>query len=109
MFALIALRSVAYAAQVSPIWLANASISPMATLTIYFIVSSVLIQLAKISRSASEKLYFGFCASSATLGLLRNIVGDQNLPAAQYLRLLLLLCAVLTGIAIVRSHSRATS
>ena len=104
-FALIALRSLAYAAQVNPIWLTG-SVFPMVMLVVYFVVSSALIQLARLSGSAREKLYFGFCASSATLGLLRNIVGDQNLPAAQYLRLAMLLCAVLTGIEIVRSHSR---
>lgn len=105
-FALVALRGIAYAAQVSPIWLANSSISPVVILMVYVIVSSVLIQLARLSRSAREKLYFGFCASSATLGLLRNILGDHNLPGGQYLRLLMLLCAVLTGITIVHSHSR---
>lgn len=73
---------------------------------IYIVVSSVLIQLIRMSRGAREKLYFAFCASSASLGLLRTILGDQNLPAGQYLRLLMLLCAVLTGIVILRSHPK---
>jgi hypothetical protein len=105
-FALIALRSIA-AAGVSPIWLkSSALLSSLLLLTIYVVVSSVLIQLVRMSRSAREKLYFGFCASSASLGLLRNVVGDHNLPAGQYLRLLMLLCAVLTGIFILRSHAK---
>jgi hypothetical protein len=106
-FALIALRSIAGAASVRPIWLNDSAlVSSLLVLTIYVVVSSVLIQLVRMSRSAREKLYFGFCASSASLGLLRNVVGDHNLPAGQYLRLLMLLCAVLTGIAILRSHPR---
>lgn len=106
-FAVIALHSITSASVVNPIWFNSpASVSSVLILAIYLVVSSVLIQLVRISRSAREKLYFGFCASSATLGLLRSILGDQNLPAGQHLRLLMLLCAVLTGIAILRSHSK---
>lgn len=104
-FAGIALRSVAIASQVHPIWVNPSSLAGLLILSIYVVVSSILIQLARISRSSGERLYFGLCATSATLGLFRTIIGDQNLPAGQYLRLLMLLCAVITGIIIVRSHS----
>jgi len=106
-FALIALRGVTSASAVNPIWLdSSARLPSVAILTIYLVVSSVLIQLVRVSRGAREKLYFAFCASSASLGLLRTILGDQNLPASQYFRLLMLLCAVLTGIVILRSHAK---
>jgi hypothetical protein len=108
-FALIALRGITSASAVDPIWLNNSARLPsVVILTIYIVVSSVLIQLVRISRGTREKLYFAFCAGSASLGLLRNILGDQNLPASQYFRLLMLLCAVLTGIAILRSHAKMT-
>jgi hypothetical protein len=106
-FGLIALRSLATSSSVGPIWLTNsAGFRPIALLMIYLVVSSVLILLVRMSRGAKEKLYFAFCASSASLGLLRTIVGDQNLPASQYFRVLALLCAVLTGIVILRSHAK---
>lgn len=106
-FALIALFGIARASVVGPIWLSSSARLPsVAILAIYVVVSSVLIQLVRISRGAREKLYFAFCASSASLGLLRTILGDQNLPASQYFRLLMLICAVLTGIVILRSHAK---
>jgi peptidoglycan/LPS O-acetylase OafA/YrhL len=108
-FALIALRSAAAATSASPIWIANSPvIASVALLTIYVVVAGVLVQLARMCRSAREKLYFAFCASSAALGLLRTIFGDQNLPAVRYFRVLMLLCAVGVGIVIVRSHSRVS-
>jgi hypothetical protein len=104
-FGLIALRGIVSASTVDPIWMNDsAGLRSLALLMIYLVVSSVLILLVRVSRGAKEKLYFAFCASSASMGLLRTIVGDQNLPASQYLRVLALLCAVLTGIVILRSH-----
>ena len=77
------------------------------TLTsIYLIVASVLAWLVLISRCAIERLYFALCASSATFGLLRTVFGDATLPAAQYLRVLMLTSAVIVGIGIFRSFSR---
>jgi flagellar biosynthesis protein FliP len=105
-FALIALVSILRAAKTPPMWLRTSATSTAITLTIYVIVSSVLILLFRVSQPAIEKLYFAFCASSASLGLLRNIVGDQNVPPARYFRFLMLICAVLTGIIILRHHSR---
>jgi len=106
-FASIAFASILRAARVAPIWNRNpSSTSAVIALTIYLLVSSVLLLLFRVSRSTVEKLYFGFCASSASVGLVRNIVGDENLPTGQYFRLLMLLCAVLTGLVILRHHSR---
>src|SRR5579871_3631430 len=85
-FALIALVSILRAANVSPIWLKTSGASTAITLTIYSIVSSGLILLFCVSRPAIEKLYFAFCATSASLGLVRNIIGDQNVPPARYFR-----------------------
>jgi len=107
-FLLLAARGVATATTVSAIWLTASLIRPAVMLFIYLVVSSVLIQLVRVSRCSREKLYFGFCASSATLGLLRTVVGDPNLPAGQYLRVVMLLCAVATGTVILRIHSRET-
>jgi hypothetical protein len=108
-FASIALVSILRAAQVAPIWLKVSATSTVITLIIYLIVSSVLIVLFRVSRPAIEKLYFAFCATSASLGLLRNLIGDQNVPPARYFRFLMLLCAVLTGVVILRHHSRELS
>jgi hypothetical protein len=105
-FALIALRGIASSSSVGPIWLNSAGLRSIAFLMIYVVVSSVLILLVRMSRGAKEKLYFAFSASSASVGLLRTIVGDQNLPASQYFRVLALFCAVLTGIGILRSHAK---
>jgi len=105
-FALIALVSILRTAKVTPMWLKTSATSTVITLIIYLIVSSVLIVLFRVSRPAIEKLYFAFCATSASLGLLRNIIGDQNVPPARYFRFFMLLCAVLTGIIILRHHSR---
>lgn len=101
-FLLIALRSLMVGATLTPIWTKTALAGPVAVLCIYLIVSSVLIWLVAISRCAKERLYFGFCASSATLGLLRNVVGDPG--PGLYLRAVMLICAVITGLIIVRGH-----
>jgi hypothetical protein len=74
---------------------------------IYLTVTAVLAWLAGISRCAAERLYFILCASSATSGLLRAIFGDPALPAAQYLRVVMLTAAVLVGTWVARSFSRS--
>jgi|SRR5579871_4021820 hypothetical protein len=102
-FLLIALRSLAVGATLTPIWTKTALAGPIAILCIYLIVSSVLIWLVSISRGAKEKLYFGFCATSATLGLLRSALGDPG--PGLYLRAAMLICAVTTGVIIVRGHA----
>ena len=104
-FLLIALYNVATANALAPIWVRNSSFrSSLVVLSIFTIVSSVLIYLVRVSRGTTEKLYFAFCASSATLGLLRTIFGDAYLHAGQPLRVLMLLSAVTTGTLILRRH-----
>jgi hypothetical protein len=73
---------------------------------IYLTVAAVLGWLAAIARCAAERLYFILCASSATFGLLRVSFGDVAIPAAQYLRVLMLTSAVVVGTLIVRFFSR---
>jgi len=75
-------------------------------IAIYLVVTSILAWLVSISRGAKERVYFALCASSATFGLLRTIFGDAGLPAAQYLRVIMLTSAVLVGTWILRSFSR---
>jgi hypothetical protein len=75
-------------------------------IVIYLTVASVLARLVSISGCAKERIYFGLCACSATFGLLRMIFGDAALPAAQYLRVLMLSSAGFLGAWIFRSFSR---
>lgn len=79
-------------------------VSGIALLAIYVVVTTVLIILLWVSHCAKEKLYFAFCAAGAGFGLLRILLGDPVLHA-NILRVLLLGCAVLTGIIILRKHS----
>jgi len=58
-----------------------------------------------IAHCAKERVYFALCASSATFGLLRTVFGDTALPAAQYLRVIMLTSAVIVGTWIFRSFS----
>lgn len=76
---------------------------------IYVIVSCVLAWLVGISRGLRERLYFALCVCSATSGLLRTILGDGSLPAAQYLRVGMLLGAVVVGTWIWRSFARTVA
>jgi hypothetical protein len=71
---------------------------------VYVAVSSALAVLAAIAGNWRERLYFAFCATSATFGLLRQILGDPPMHFAVYVRVALLACAVATGLAIVRAH-----
>lgn len=73
---------------------------------VYLIVASILAWLVTISRGLRERAYFGLCTCSASFGLLRTVFGDANLPAAQYLRVLMLTSAVAVGALILRSFSR---
>lgn len=72
---------------------------------IYLTVASILAWVVSIARCAKERGYFVLCASSATFGLLRTVFGDGALPAAQYLRVIMLSLAVLVGTWIFRSFS----
>jgi hypothetical protein len=80
--------------------------SDFVLVVIYLVVSSILAWLVGISRCQRERVYFILCACSASFGLLRTVFGDATLPAAQYLRVILLSSAVGVGGLIVRSFSR---
>ncbi len=75
-------------------------------IAIYLVVASILAWLISLSRCAKERIYFAFCASSATFGLLRSIFGDPTIPAAQYMRVVMLTSAVVVGTLIFRSFAR---
>jgi hypothetical protein len=78
-------------------------------LVIYLLVASILAWLVSISRSLLERVYFTLCTCSASFGLLRVGFGDASLPAAQYLRVMMLVSAVSVGAIFVRSFSRLVS
>lgn len=72
---------------------------------IYLTVASILAWLVILARCGRERMYFGLCTCSATFGLLRTIFGDTSLPAAQYMRVVMLTSAVVVGTWIFRSFS----
>ena len=72
---------------------------------VYLVVSGVLITLLRYSRGLLERLYFGFCAASATSGLVRAVAGDTNFAAGRFLRVGMLVAAVCTGFVLLRIHS----
>ena len=74
---------------------------------IYLLVTIALLVLTAISGSLRERLYFACCTTSAAFGLARQMLGDQQLHAAVYIRVVMLACAVLLGVAILREHSAA--
>jgi len=73
---------------------------------IFSIVSAILLWLFVISRGWMEKIYFAFCNLSATSGLLRTAAGDRAFHAGIYIRVAMLVSAVLVGLLIVHAHSR---
>lgn len=77
----------------------------VALIAVYVTVASILAWLVSLSRCLRERVYFVFCACSATFGLLRTIFGDAAIPPAQYLRVIMLGSAVVIGASIVRSYS----
>ncbi len=77
--------------------------------SIYLIVTAVLLILFGVSRAMIERLYFALCASSASFGLLRAVYGDPPMHFAHYFRVLMLSCAVFVGFAILRVHSAGIS
>jgi hypothetical protein len=108
-FWLIALRGATSGTVVTAIW--SKSPVPTATIaliTIYAIVSTVLITLTWFSRCIREKLYFVLCSSSASVGFVRYIIGDANFHLAIYLRVLFLSAALITCVIILRQHSVPT-
>ncbi|HET8667214.1 MAG TPA: hypothetical protein VFM10_04475 [Terriglobales bacterium] len=81
--------------------------STLALLAIYSLVTTILLALFRFSRAGIERLYFACCATSASFGLFRSLAGDPPLHFAQYIRVFMLLCAVLVGTHILRAHSAA--
>ena len=81
--------------------------SGLILLGIYVVVTTVLLILLKASDCSKEKLYFALCAGSASFGLVRIVMGDQVLHV-NVMRVLLLGCAVLVGMVILRTHSLRT-
>jgi hypothetical protein len=65
---------------------------------VYLVVSSVLLWLTAISGGAVERLYFAFVTTSASFGLLRQLLGDPAMHIAVYVRVAMLTCAVITGV-----------
>jgi hypothetical protein len=109
-FLLIALRQMIAARPAAGIWLpSTVSRGTWILCGIFVIVSSILLWLLLISRGWMEKFYFAFCTVSATSGLLRTVAGDQAFHAGLYIRVVMLVGAVLVGMLIVRVHSRAHS
>lgn len=106
-FLLLAFRSLIAPARLTSVFGLHgiALVQSGAVLAIYAIVTSILFYLVKISAPGRETIYFTFCSTSAGFGLLRTIVGDNTLYIGLHVRVIMLLCAVVTGVLIVRAHS----
>ncbi len=109
-FLLIAVRQLVAANRAEGIWVPSAvSTGTWILCGIFVIVSSILLWLLIISRGWMERFYFALCTVSAPSGLLRTACGDQTFHAGLYIRVIMLVSAVLVGLQIVRVHSRADS
>lgn len=84
---------------------AEVKVGSIVLVCIYMLVSGILLGLLIYSAGLLERMYFAFCTASATSGLIRAIVGDASFSAGQYLRVGMLLCAVFTGLILLRLHS----
>ena len=105
-FLLIALRQMLAATPAAGIWVpSTVSTGTWVLCGIFAIVSSILFWLFAISRGWLEKAYFALCTVSATSGLLRTAAGDRAFHAGLYIRVVMLVSAVLVGLVIVRVHS----
>lgn len=106
-FLLIAVRQMVASNPVAGVWVVSSvSRGTWILCGIFAVVSSILLWLFVISRGWMEKIYFAFCTISATSGLLRTAAGDQAFHAGLYVRVIMLVSAVLVGLLIVRTHSR---
>ncbi len=105
-FLLIAVRQMVAATPAAGVWIPS-TVRPGTWVLcgIFAVVSTILLWLFAISRGWMEKIYFGFCTVSATSGLLRTAAGDQAFHAGLYIRVAMLVSAVLVGLLIVRRHS----
>ena len=77
----------------------------VALLAVYGVVSAILLWLTIMSRCLRERLYFALCSSSAVAGLLRVYFGDATFSAARWIRVTMLLGAVIVGFTILKIHS----
>jgi hypothetical protein len=109
-FLLIAVRQMVASTPAAGVWLSS-SVRPGTWIlcAIFAIVSAILLWLLIISRGWMEKIYFAFCTLSAASGLLRTAAGDHAFHAGIYIRVVMLVSAVLVGLLIVRRHSSADS
>jgi hypothetical protein len=109
-FLLIAVRQMFAANPAAGIWVASTvSRGTWMLCGIFVVVSSILLWLLVISRGWMERFYFGFCTISASSGLVRTAAGDRAFHAGLYIRVAMLVSAVLVGLLIVRMHSRVDS
>jgi hypothetical protein len=109
-FLLIAARQMVAASPAAGIWIpSTVSTSTWILCGIFAIVSAILLWLLIISRGWMEKFYFALCTISASSGLVRTAAGDQAFHAGLYIRVVMLVTAVLVGLLIVRAHSRVPS
>jgi|ERR1035438_1443883 hypothetical protein len=109
-FLMVAVRQMVAATPAAGVWV-PATVTPGTWVLcgIFAVVSCILLWLLIISRGWIEKIYFGFCTVSASSGLLRTAAGDQAFHAGLYIRVVMLVSAVLVGLLIVRRHSRSNS
>jgi len=87
---------------------AGSPVSGWVIMGVYVAVTAALLVLAAISGNAIERIYFGLCTTSAGFGLARQIVGDVGIPAAVYVRVAMLACAVAMGTVILREYRSGT-
>jgi hypothetical protein len=105
-FLLIAVRQMMAANPAAGIWVpSTVTRGTWIFCGIFALVSAILLWLFVMSRGRMEKVYFALCTISATAGLLRSAVGDQAFHAGLYIRVVMLVSAVLVGLLIVREHS----
>lgn len=104
-FLIVALMSFLGHAKAGVLFIGVKAPSDLALLGIYGVVSGVLITLVTFSICARERLYFLFCATSASFGFLRMLLGDTHLFIAQYVRVLMLISACAMCYWILRQHS----
>jgi hypothetical protein len=105
-FLLIAVRQMVAATPAAGVWLPS-TVRPGTWIlcAIFAVVSSILLWLLLVSRGWMEKFYFAFCTLSAGSGFLRTAAGDQTFHAGLYVRVIMLVSAVLLGLLIVHCHS----
>jgi|SRR5208282_6437157 len=109
-FLLIAVRQMMAANPAAGVWVATTvSRGTWILCGIFAIVSAILLWMLVFSSGWMERFYFGFCTVSATSGLVRTAAGDQAFHAGLYIRVAMLVSAVLVGLLIVRMHSQMHS